>query len=499
MSKDIILIILTLFLVPSILLSNDDKTIIEIDSLLELSKEHKFNVEIESAIEVAHLALEKSLKINYSQGKASSYLNLAQTLLYLGSYEKALDYLSLTEEEPFTLNNLFIIFEISRIRGQIFAYLKLEKQAIREFEKCIRITNQIESKSQSEYGLSLSYENLSVVYGRLDMPDSVFYYLSKNKELLESTDEALTFRSKVNMYSSFGKWHADKREYEVADDYFKKALYIAEGYKYPYISQTYIFMGDMEKSRDNDDSALVYYIKASENLEITKIQGEQSLVYQRLSELYDKLGLNDSARIYRDKQILIDKELSMNRENSVEKALQVFLKEEKKLRENQKKKILIIVSFSILFFTLIAILIFRKTRRNLLEKKEKLNIELTESIKEIEDKEKEAKALEKKINESFNEVIDLAKSGDSAFLKRFSEVYSDEMGKILRKHPNLTNSELTLSALIFLNFSTKDIASYTFVAHRSVQTKKSRLRKKLNLPAGTNLENYLQSLAKGQI
>jgi|LSQX01.1.fsa_nt_gb tetratricopeptide (TPR) repeat protein/DNA-binding CsgD family transcriptional regulator len=502
MVKHLFLLILTLFLVPQILLSNDDKTISEIDSLLELSKIYKFNVEIESAIEVAYLALDKSININYSEGKAAAYLNLAQTLFYLGSYEKSLEYLSFTEKEPYFANNIYTQFEISRIRGQIFTYLKLEKQSIREFQKCISIANQIESKSQRDYGLSMSYENLSVVYGRLDMPDSVFYFLSKNKDLLESIDESLAYRSMVNMYSSFGKWHAEKNEFELAEDYFAKTLQIAEKYQYPYLSQAYTFMGNMEMSRDNNDSALIYYNKALENLEITKIKGEYSLVYQSLSELYDKVGLTDSARIYREEQSLIENELSEQREKSVGKALEVFLNEEKRnqnIQKEQSEKIIIILVASILAFILLTLIISRKVHKSMLKKKENLKNELNESIKEVEQKKIEARVLEKKINESFNEVIELAKSSNPAFLKRFSEIYSKETEKILEKHPNLTNSELILCALIFLNFSTKDIAAYTFVEHRSVQTKKSRLRKKLNLPAGSSLEIYLHSFSKNQI
>lgn len=498
----IFLYILGLFIVSHSLLANNENTIREVDSLLELSREYKFDVDIESSIQVAHLALNKSIDIDYSHGKAAAYLNLAQTLFYLGNYEKSLEYLSLTEKEPALANNLFTKFEISRIRGQIFTYLKLEKQSIREFQKCITIANQIEPKNQRDHGLSMSYENLGVVYNRLEMPDSVFYYLQKNKNLLESIDEDVVFRGMVNMYASLGNWYAQEEEYQVAEDYFSKALSIAEKYQYPYLSQAYRYLGDMEMSRNNLDSALYNYNNALDNLDVTKIKGEYTLVYQSLSELYEKAGVADSAKIYREKQNLIENELSEQREKSVGKALEVFLNEEKRnqnIQKEQSEKIIIILVASILAFILLTLIISRKVHKSMLKKKENLKNELNESIQEVEQKKIEARVLEKKINESFNEVIELAKSSNPAFLKRFSEIYSKETEKILEKHPNLTNSELILCALIFLNFSTKDIAAYTFVEHRSVQTKKSRLRKKLNLPAGSSLEIYLHSFSKNQI
>ncbi len=498
----IFLYILGLFIVSHSLLANNENTIREVDSLLELSREYKFDVDIESSIQVAHLALNKSIDLDYSHGKAAAYLNLAQTLFYLGNYEKSLEYLSLTEKEPALANNLFTKFEISRIRGQIFTYLKLEKQSIREFQKCITIANQIEPKNQRDHGLSMSYENLSVVYSRLEMPDSVFYYLQKNKNLLESIDEDVVFRGMVNMYASLGNWYAQEEEYQVAEDYFSKALSIAEKYQYPYLSQAYRYLGDMEMSRNNLDSALYNYNNALDNLDVTKIKGEYTLVYQSLSELYEKAGVADSAKFYQEKQSAIEIELARERENSVGNALEVFVNEEKEIQRLQKaqsQKTLTILTVSTLAFILIFLFFVRKLIKSMRDKKEKIKEELLESTKIIEEKSVETKVLEKRINESFDEVIELAKSSNPNFAKRFSEVYSDETAMILEKHPDLTKTEFILFALIFLNFTTKDIAKYTFVEHRTVQTKKNRLRRKLNLPAGTNLENYIHSLINDQI
>lgn len=274
-----ILLQIFLLLFASQPLVSNDETIKEVDSLLELSREYKFKVDIESAIEVAYLALNKSIEIDYSHGKAAAYLNIAQTLFHLNEYDKSLEYLSITEKEPISKNNIYTLFEISRIRGQIFTYLKLEKQAIREFQKCITIANQIESESEKGYGQSMSYENLSVVYKRLDMPDSAYYYLNKNKDLLESVDEAGAYYSLVNLYAGLGNWYAENEEYDLADDYLNKSLSIAEKYQYPYLSQAYRYIGEMEMSRNNHESALFNYNKALENLEVTKIRGEYVLVY----------------------------------------------------------------------------------------------------------------------------------------------------------------------------------------------------------------------------
>lgn len=100
---------------------------------------------------------------------------------------------------------------------------------------------------------------------------------------------------------------------------------------------------------------------------------------------------------------------------------------------------------------------------------------------------------EPKIDLYFEEIRELAINNDPLFLKRFTEVYSDFIRRILETHPGLLKSELSLCAMIFLNFSSKEIAEYTFIQHRSVQTNKSRLRKKMQLTSSTDLYQYIRS------
>jgi DNA-binding CsgD family transcriptional regulator len=90
-------------------------------------------------------------------------------------------------------------------------------------------------------------------------------------------------------------------------------------------------------------------------------------------------------------------------------------------------------------------------------------------------------------------MIELARKNNTVFLPRFKEVYPEFTQNLLTQHPDLTNTELRLSALIFLNFASKEIADCMFITHRSVQTSKSRLRKKLGIPNEADLYQYFKS------
>ena len=93
------------------------------------------------------------------------------------------------------------------------------------------------------------------------------------------------------------------------------------------------------------------------------------------------------------------------------------------------------------------------------------------------------------------EIRNLAIHHDPLFLDRFRHTYPEFTRKLLQKHPTLLKSDFLLCAMVFLDFSSKEIATYTFLQHRSVQTKKSRLRKKMQLPPTTDLYQYLRSIA----
>ena len=472
--------------------------IAEIDSILDVVEAQRYGADIESAVKNSYLALSMSQDIDYSHGIIEAYTTLAQTLFYLGEYTKSLEYLDLIEEENKSLDSEpLTLFEISRIRGQIFYYINLYRKSIEEFNKCIELSKQIEPRQNSDYCLSLTYENLSFVYNGINKPDSAFYYMNLNRDLLESMDESFTFRNLINLYTTIGNLHSISGDFELAETNFDNALQLAEKYRYPYLSRTYMFLGDMQIKKESTDSALIYYNYALDNLETTKIRGEYKLIYERISEIYQKAGLTDSAKVYWQKQNEIENVLNQERENSVERALQVFINQEKKIQANKNRKLITIVSVSVLLLIFVVIAIWRILRKRMLDKKEQealiLKNKLDLSIKEIEKKKEQTKLLEKRLNDSLDEIMELAKANDVMFLKRFQEVYHDKTERLLRKHPDLTNTDLTLCAMIFLNFSSKEIANYTFVEHRTVQTKKNRLRKKLNLPAGYSLELYLNS------
>jgi AraC family chitin signaling transcriptional activator len=80
------------------------------------------------------------------------------------------------------------------------------------------------------------------------------------------------------------------------------------------------------------------------------------------------------------------------------------------------------------------------------------------------------------------------------FKEAFDNADNDFLKKIKASHPSLTSSDLKLCAYLRLNLSSKEIAPILNISIRSVEIKRYRLRKKLNLLHDDGLVNYILSI-----
>lgn len=77
------------------------------------------------------------------------------------------------------------------------------------------------------------------------------------------------------------------------------------------------------------------------------------------------------------------------------------------------------------------------------------------------------------------------------FEEAFNNADKDFLKKIKKRHPSLTPNDLKLCAYLRLNLSSKEIAPLLNISHRSVEVKRYRLRKKIQLAHEASLTNYI--------
>lgn len=81
---------------------------------------------------------------------------------------------------------------------------------------------------------------------------------------------------------------------------------------------------------------------------------------------------------------------------------------------------------------------------------------------------------------------------DDDFRTYFDEVHPDFFRQLSQQHSKLSKADLRLCAYLHLGMSTKEIAALTHKEVRSVESSRNRLRKKLDLPNATNIQDFLK-------
>ena len=77
------------------------------------------------------------------------------------------------------------------------------------------------------------------------------------------------------------------------------------------------------------------------------------------------------------------------------------------------------------------------------------------------------------------------------FQFHFDQVHGDFSQRIRNEFPNMTAQEMRLCAYLRLNLNTKEIAQLLNISVRGVEISRYRLRKKLNLERGENLQEFI--------
>lgn len=115
-------------------------------------------------------------------------------------------------------------------------------------------------------------------------------------------------------------------------------------------------------------------------------------------------------------------------------------------------------------------------------------------LKEVIKSENSASESLPKFKQKLIKLINRNINSDEAweiFDRTFAEVHEDFIERFTTSYPDVSPGDLRLAAYIRMNMSSKEIAPILQISVRSVENKRYRLRKKMNLDPNTNLSEYL--------
>ncbi|NGM66821.1 tetratricopeptide repeat protein [Sphingobacterium sp. SGR-19] len=484
MKKRVLFLILLVFTLKAI--AGDGRKQ-EVDSILSKAKEFETKGEFLLQLETALNALTLSNVHNYDEGKARAHFSGANALVNVGVFKEGLKHLERVEHTKYYKEKILMQSEVHRVRGRAYTKLRLYQQAIREFRLQLTCIKGLEGDAQ-KISYVYTYGNLTTVFDQTEQLDSMQKYIELQLTVLRDFDEESAAAMYLGAYNDLGQLYVRKGNFVKAEDYLDKSLALVEKYKIPEFYNTLTYLGNLQDRKGNREKALAFYQESLANMREVGNRNAIKNTYRYLADYYVDNKLDKSkADEYELAFSRLNDSLEKENRQVVDMVLNQILKsKDQESATKVSKSIRISIIALALLFVVITFFVWRSRRhRRILDQKdetlqetETINRELTEQIGE----------------NKFNNLIELAKSNNPEFLTLFKELYPQFIQALKSRDPNIRSTELEFCAMAFLNFSTKNIAEYTFVTVRAVQVRKNRIRKKFEIPSDADFNNWMRGL-----
>ena len=399
-----------------------------------------------------------------------------------------------------------------------------------------------------------SYNEAYNIYQDLALPDDlndVLFNLASIASKEDSSQLALSYykqslahfekigdeNGSMSALANIGQEYSNKNNLDSALYFFDLSLPLAK--EFEDIEQEASLsrsIGDVY-SKQGDHSRAIPLLKRSVEL-FTSIDYKDQLAdsYQYLYEAQENAGQFEEAYNNLHNYAILRDSIASKKMQTDLIELQTKYETEKKEKqliltkaENDKKQSRIILLTSglcaLLLLLMTGYLAMReKIKRNRLEK-EKVDLELSQAEQQLEYKKKEliAKVLQlSKKNEFLNrleqEVTDLKTSIGSSiskstdridrmitndsldeeewdqFSKEFSSVHEGFIQKITQTFGTFSQSEMRLISLLKMNLTSKEIANILRISDEGIKKARYRLRKKMGLETGDDLQGVILTL-----
>lgn len=399
--------------------------------------------------------------------------NIAVVYMRMRNYKKAIEYVT----KAIQLNPDDSHTEYSTLGG-IYNYMQMLDSAILSYQISLKKAE----NNQSKVGQSIALSNLSNIY----------YQRKEYHKAIELLNRASVLRaenkkSQFNIFIELGKSYRGLGMYDSASYFLRKGYKLAvEQSDKVWADEAVTFLGYLLSEQQKFDSAF-YYLTLS-------------------------LGYRDSLNNERIQEIFADQRVKLE---TAHKQYEIEELEKKNEIAQYKQRSILVGALLLSIIGFLAFINFRAIQKikqkKLVDKNLRLEQELernkTElsnytlnmiyrknSLEEVESQLQSLEGIEKqKIKNVINVNRALEKDWEN-FQKHFSQVHTSFFENLRNRFPNLTQSEIRLSALIRMNLANHEIASLLNIESKSVRMARYRLRKKFDLEAETDLNLFVHGI-----
>ncbi len=413
-------------------------------------------------------------KLDDKEGKLRSISNIGIGFYYQKDYIKALEYFNNSLSIAKSINNQALVKKQYNNMAAVFTDLQQYDTAIALFKNALAISVNIHDK----FGQGINIMNI----GNCQMNQAKYSdAISSFQQSLDIFTELNNHLHMAKCYLNFGFCYFSTNRIEESIDYFKKAL--QEGQNQGY----YQIINSAAKTLDQIYTQKKDTISAYKYISLAKLAG-------------------DSLSLLQNKKELFKQEFQFKQEQ---------IAKEQNIRQMKNYFILGFIILALLFILTITVLFYSRQKirtKNAILEKEKAeseirfkNKELSINLMSLLKKNELIAEISRKVAELENPTskIDLKEAARrlnhdikyktderlwEEFSLRFKEINSEFYDKLLKKYPDLSQSELKLCAYLRLNMTTKEISDITGQRTETLEKARYRMRKKFGL---TNSESNL--------
>ncbi len=465
-----------------------------IDSLIDKAR---YIANVDSCNNIASVILKYAKAINYNDGMASAILIKVSNLVNEGQYDEALKIAYREEQIIFNSGNDEKIAHLISLRASCYTSLSFFEKSQECILKSKFYAQKIKDKNLKKIALGRVYSvlanNIQKNPETAKKLDSILFYRRKSYALYnQALGIGFAKSGLIIGGNSLADLFVKLGENDSAKYYYSKSLQFAnENHIGKFLVHSNTGLAKVAYQQGNIDSAL-FYLKNALQLSLeTKSTNHVNEIYNLLSKVYLKKGDTIKSLEFLEKYAKITDSISISDKNAAKASADILLQEKENSYTAKKKQYNIILFASALMLLILTIIVARlrnnnqRTKRHI-KRQQLAHGSLIEQKPEIQ--------KDKIDDEAMQEVIKLAMANDQSFLMRFIELHPIFIQRLKDKSPSLTTSELMLSAHLSLGFYTKEIARYTRTSVRAIESKKYRLRKKLNIMASEDLNVWMLNL-----
>lgn len=377
MKNTVLLLVCLIFGFYQAQLNPELSTISQIDSAVNQADE-LYKTNPAQSIELLNAIHQTSKKKGYKKGILESSVMLMARYYDAGNHKKVIDLSGEAEKLALNAKDDAKLANIYRLRASSYTELGFNNESIRDFRKALKIAEKVDSEDRKNYLKSLIYTGISGHSAHVNAPlDSVIYYQKKSLESVVNIGNSKEYISKKHhllalSYMNLGMTSVASQRINDAENYFKKALEIANNEQYNIPKDLNITVLNeyawLYYDQKQYNLAIQYAQKAEKSEKVISIPYIRRDIYEVSFKSYVELGEKEASKKYMNLYTKLNDSLVNEEKKTINSPVKQIMDEQGQIHTWNIQKILMFSAGFILILLTAGIIFWKRNQKKLHER-----------------------------------------------------------------------------------------------------------------------------------